>query len=114
MRRLFVVLVVFICAAVLAFGQAEKREVSIAVRATTQVVSGGVLHLNGAVEITTPDLIVRCDEAHYNVVTGDIEAKGHVQLSPPSNPPIHVSSGDIEINPSKKPRGMKLLSGFPR
>ena len=39
-----------------------------------------VLHLRGAVEIRTKDMIFRADEATYNQKTGEIEARGTVQV----------------------------------
>src|SRR5260370_30780662 len=65
--------------AVLALGQPIKREISVAVQARTQVVTGSVLHLKGEVQITTDQRIIRADEADFNVATGDIEARGNVQ-----------------------------------
>lgn len=50
------------------------------VRAVEQSVEGTVLHLKGAVEIRTSAVVVRADEATFDVASGVIEAKGHLSV----------------------------------
>ena len=80
MNRLVLGILFIACSAILALGQTVKRdEISVTVQATTQVVTGSVLHMKGAVQITTNRHIIRADEADFNIATGDIEARGNVQ-----------------------------------
>ena len=68
------------CSAVLALGQTVKGdEIPVAIQATTQVVTGPVVHLKGSAQITTDQYIISADELDFNVITGDIEARGNVQ-----------------------------------
>lgn len=79
MNKLSLGILIVAYSAVLAAAQPIKREISVAVQAKTQVVTGSVLHLKGEVQITTDQHIIRADEADFNVATGDIEARGNVQ-----------------------------------
>jgi len=79
MKRLSSGILIIVCSAVLALGQALKHEISVNVQAGAQVVTGSILHLKGAVQITTDQHIIRADEADFDVTTGDIEARGNVQ-----------------------------------
>jgi lipopolysaccharide assembly outer membrane protein LptD (OstA) len=80
MKRLFLGVLFIACFAVLASGQGVKREIPVTFRAVTQVATGSILHLKGAVRITTDQHLIHADEADFNVTTGDIEARGNVQV----------------------------------
>lgn len=67
------------CLALLASGQGVKREIPVSFRAATQVVTGSVIHLKGAIQITTDQHVIHADEADFDVATGDIQAQGNVR-----------------------------------
>jgi lipopolysaccharide export system protein LptA len=78
-KRLFLRVLFSACFAILASGQGVKTEIPVTFRAATQFVTGSVLHLKGAVQITTDRHVIRADEADFDVTTGNIEARGSVQ-----------------------------------
>jgi len=51
----------------------------VSLQANKQIVAGVVLQLKGQVEIVFDKLVIVADEADFNVVTGDLEARGNVR-----------------------------------
>ena len=64
------------------FGQtASRTSARTTVRAVEQTVEGSVLHLKGAVEIRTGKMVVRADEATFDVASGIINATGNLSVT---------------------------------
>ncbi len=81
MNRCFLPMVFIACSGVLAFGQMAVKHGEVSVRAVTQIITGSVLHLKGAVQITTDKIAVSADEADFNGTSGEIEARGNVRVN---------------------------------
>ena len=62
----------------LTWGQDDQP--SIGIQSKSQVVRGQVLHLKGEVKLTFGRQFIHADEVDFNVVTGDIEARGKVWM----------------------------------
>jgi lipopolysaccharide assembly outer membrane protein LptD (OstA) len=80
MNRLSLGILFIACSGVFVLGQAVKPdEIPVTIQATTQVVTGPVVHLKGSAQVTTDQNIISADEIDFNVITGDIEARGNVK-----------------------------------
>jgi len=65
---------------VLAFAQTPVGRDEISISADSQVVDGAVRHLSGHVVIETDGMVLKADQADFNVDTLEITASGHAQV----------------------------------
>jgi len=92
------------------FGQKTKTlNVSpdkITLLAQNEIKDGGILRLRGHVEVITGSITVYADEADYNPLTGDLDARGHVHLNfKKVTPSVRIQSGspeDVPLSELKK------------
>jgi lipopolysaccharide assembly outer membrane protein LptD (OstA) len=74
--------------------------------ANNEIKTGGTLKLRGHVEISTGAITVYADEADYNPLTGDLDARGHVHINfKKATPSIKIQNGnpeDLPVMPQSK------------
>ncbi len=83
MRCLALAAIVSICASAV-FGQEKQRPGAaadeITLMAQTEMKDGGTIKLRGHVQIISAGVTVFADEADYDPLTGDLQARGHVHI----------------------------------
>jgi lipopolysaccharide assembly outer membrane protein LptD (OstA) len=70
---------------VIGFGQKPQTPNAspdkITLLAENEIKDGGIVKLRGHVEVITGSITVYADEADYNPLTGDLDARGHVHIN---------------------------------
>lgn|SRR5262245_33163970 len=93
------VVLLLVCAA-LAFGQAAEKP-SVSFRAASQLIVGSIVQLRGEVEIVTPRIALRADQADFDVSTGLIEAHGAVRTASGGVESVNIANyACMDINKS--------------
>jgi hypothetical protein len=82
--RLLAITSFLLIAASIGFGQMERATVAapdpIKLLAKSEVKEGGTLKVRGHVQVITSSTTVYADEADYNPLTGQLNARGHVHI----------------------------------
>lgn len=104
MRLLLVFTAFLSISATIVFGQKEHaispKAEQITVLAEHEVRDGGTLKLRGHVQVVSPSTTVYADEADYNPLTGDVDARGHVHITFKSKPSITIQNSTPEDMPA--------------
>jgi lipopolysaccharide assembly outer membrane protein LptD (OstA) len=68
--------------------------------ANSEIKGGGTLKLRGHVQVSSDSITIYADEADYNPLTGDVEARGHVHISlKKATPSIKIQNATPEDVP---------------
>ncbi len=107
--RLLAITALLSISASMGFGQKKPatpaKPEHITLMAEHEIKDGGTVKLRGHVQVITTSATIYADEADYNPLTGEVDARGHVRIDlKKGNPSITILNStpeDVPVSSSK-------------